>query len=761
MTDILPPAGWPNVRQLETNEFATGGANGNMNEQAKSLAARSELLKQYAALPYESKTGGYALNERVQLATGDIVRSTIPSNVNNPNENMTGWVKTNSTSQIFDESGKSQQEINDEFKNQNLTVVSPRDFGAPNNGVDDDAPAIRAAYEYLRSIGGGVLNLRTDLKWRLGSLGSTVVETTSYIIDIKSDDITLDFGSKFSGIETDINVDTLFYLSNGAKFIELNNGFIRGSGKAKYAFYSDKSRYNPYLRFNNTRFMGFLESAFSLNTFMSSFNNLNSSYTKRGFEFNNKATVAEITSVTMFSCYANVCSEAGFVANNRLMYSNLISCGADDCKVAYKIDGQGTNLISCGAERCEVYYESVAIQDGVKIMNPSMVQIGSTNPDTPVEEVFKVAGSGTITIDTPVILGSGTPVYRNNLLGLYKRSGTNSQVIITGNNLINKSNTKIVGTHAVVQPVIFYKENLYISNYTRNLTHSELVGFFDRQEYQDMLSTMTITLTGDDTDPFLRELKNVGGVGKIIIQGSSSDNTLTTLNVNKGNLLRLTNIRCPIEFKNLTIKTADDINDYGATMMTLNNCDLVYFNNTRFLTNGSCGSAFTATNGTRVVIGSATQVEGNFDVSKTFNATTGSTVDAEPRLSPPTNNRWYRGAFVTNAQPHTGTYKNIAGWRNTLGNTSTGWVSEYIERRTTSTIASAVSIPASGGQHAITVPFSNCEVGDIVDATYSLDLDGLLIQAQVVATGSIKVVFTNLKTTAVMLPVGIISLKIM
>ena len=92
MTDILPPAGWPNVRQLETDEFATGGSNGNMNEQAKSLAARSELLKQYAALPYKSKTGGYALNERVQLATGDIVRSTIASNVNNPNENMTGWV---------------------------------------------------------------------------------------------------------------------------------------------------------------------------------------------------------------------------------------------------------------------------------------------------------------------------------------------------------------------------------------------------------------------------------------------------------------------------------------------------------------------------------------------------------------------------------------------------------------------------------------------------------------------------------------------
>ena len=91
MTDILPPAGWPNVRQLETNEFATGGANGNMNEQAKSLAARSELLKQYAALPYESKTGGYALNERVQLENGDIVKSTVANNIVNPNVDMTGW----------------------------------------------------------------------------------------------------------------------------------------------------------------------------------------------------------------------------------------------------------------------------------------------------------------------------------------------------------------------------------------------------------------------------------------------------------------------------------------------------------------------------------------------------------------------------------------------------------------------------------------------------------------------------------------------
>ena len=130
MTDILPPAGWPNVRQLETNEFATGGANGNMNEQAKSLAARSELLKQYAALPYESKTGGYALNERVQLATGDIVRSTISNNTNNPNVDMTGWVLVNSDSAITTWSGRTQRD-------KNKDILFDKDFGLLGDGSDE------------------------------------------------------------------------------------------------------------------------------------------------------------------------------------------------------------------------------------------------------------------------------------------------------------------------------------------------------------------------------------------------------------------------------------------------------------------------------------------------------------------------------------------------------------------------------------------------------------------------------------------------
>lgn len=95
MTDILPPAGWPNVRQLETNEFASGGANGNMNEQAKSLVGQNMYSRLYAGLPFDpvftAQVGGFPIGGKAALANGDIVRSTVANNIVDPNTDMTGW----------------------------------------------------------------------------------------------------------------------------------------------------------------------------------------------------------------------------------------------------------------------------------------------------------------------------------------------------------------------------------------------------------------------------------------------------------------------------------------------------------------------------------------------------------------------------------------------------------------------------------------------------------------------------------------------
>lgn len=72
MTDINPTPSWAAVRQLEIGEFALGGANGNMNDQAKSLAARSMFLKQRAAYQYNT----------MAEAIADIANIAVNQNVN-------------------------------------------------------------------------------------------------------------------------------------------------------------------------------------------------------------------------------------------------------------------------------------------------------------------------------------------------------------------------------------------------------------------------------------------------------------------------------------------------------------------------------------------------------------------------------------------------------------------------------------------------------------------------------------------------------
>lgn len=78
-----------------------------------SLAVHRQGLTPTFDQAYAAFIGGYPLNARLMLDNGDIVRSTVANNTTNPNVDMAGWVKTNSASQIFDESGESQQEIND------------------------------------------------------------------------------------------------------------------------------------------------------------------------------------------------------------------------------------------------------------------------------------------------------------------------------------------------------------------------------------------------------------------------------------------------------------------------------------------------------------------------------------------------------------------------------------------------------------------------------------------------------------------------
>lgn len=84
----------------------------------------------------QNLSGGYLKNARVMLANGEIVKSTIDGNTNDPNVDMTGWVKTNSASQIKYDNSYSVEA--------SLYYLTPEMFGAVGDGVTDDQAAIQS-----------------------------------------------------------------------------------------------------------------------------------------------------------------------------------------------------------------------------------------------------------------------------------------------------------------------------------------------------------------------------------------------------------------------------------------------------------------------------------------------------------------------------------------------------------------------------------------------------------------------------------------
>lgn len=87
-----------------------------------------------------AKGGGYPTNYRVMLDNGDIVKSTINGNTNNPNVDMTGWEPQDTDKQLKTWSGRTQE-------SKNLESLSIEDFGADTVALDNSASILQSISE--------------------------------------------------------------------------------------------------------------------------------------------------------------------------------------------------------------------------------------------------------------------------------------------------------------------------------------------------------------------------------------------------------------------------------------------------------------------------------------------------------------------------------------------------------------------------------------------------------------------------------------
>ena len=164
-----------------------------------------------------SKVNGYPINQRVMLSNGDIVKSTVDGNTNDPNVNMTGWVKTNSASQVFLNNGTSQEARNSQIPTI-LDFFTKSELEAFNSNPNMDCTAIiKRAF----ATGAKRINfLDTQLHITLATDGTDTLATFT------SGDIEL-YGNGATIIDDTTHTNNgaivaMFTLSNGVKSFKSN-----------------------------------------------------------------------------------------------------------------------------------------------------------------------------------------------------------------------------------------------------------------------------------------------------------------------------------------------------------------------------------------------------------------------------------------------------------------------------------------------------------------------------------------------------------
>lgn len=105
MAEIIGQSQWSPVRLLEENELASGGEDGNMNEQAKALVNRTEYLNEEKASKTDIVQGQFSFTT---LAAFDAKKATLPLNCTviideaGPNQGTNTWTGTELKKSSYD-----------------------------------------------------------------------------------------------------------------------------------------------------------------------------------------------------------------------------------------------------------------------------------------------------------------------------------------------------------------------------------------------------------------------------------------------------------------------------------------------------------------------------------------------------------------------------------------------------------------------------------------------------------------------------------
>lgn len=489
------------------------------------LAKRGIVNRYDSALTYNS-------GERVILANGDIVKSTIDVNVNDPNVDMTGWSLDDNTVysiaqlRTIDPQRKGiRLYLNSVIAGKDLgggmfvstqkvglvdnggTIIAspdpalfwvrinydnviPQFWGALGDADNDDRPAFQSAVNYLHSIGGGELLVPKPVsgyRWKsYDSVESACLVIHAPLGGMYSDPITVRGAGNIIEIRVDLGlgvlIDAAIKLKGSGLYKKFENLSVWGGlshiDKNCKRVLDGWEGWHPNLTIRDCRFYSATEDCVRLATYVSVLDKVQTAYSPIGTKLEAPSAVdAPITSITMNSCYGlNHTRHALWVG--QLTYSTINSHAAD-------------HIINDANDGYEAYPYYIDIARGVTING-----LGAESST----RILKVRSAQGLTINGIMTLSIGDNA--NPPEHLIRIDG-GSSTVIGGVHLQNpKAYTKILslGSTFASESVTILDDSIAPDGVSY-VTHwgSERPIFFVTRQLSRKTQTITLTNTGNAT----------------------------------------------------------------------------------------------------------------------------------------------------------------------------------------------------------------------------------------------------------------------
>lgn len=151
---------------------------------------------------YATSIGGYPLNARLRLTNGDIVKSTIDGNTNDPNVDMTGWINKE----------KEQDTINSLIASEGVNILSV--YG----GVNDFGAALELAFAKAKSLSVNTIKIPADTYTALTSADIELTEPLCLDFDAG---VRVNVPNKIHVFNVNQNANLLTVMGRGVAFTPL------------------------------------------------------------------------------------------------------------------------------------------------------------------------------------------------------------------------------------------------------------------------------------------------------------------------------------------------------------------------------------------------------------------------------------------------------------------------------------------------------------------------------------------------------------